>query len=165
MQLRTFVTRKSSTVVSYPSCLPSRAKLTFLASQDPGDGDEGDASSEHSDDDQPPKDRAEEAYETSDLITTVLVESFTLSRSNSPERHPSRSPEPYEVDEDGKGMQSSRPSGVENAKKRVRNKPQYRPKMTREDKRERATGGKRKKAGFLKGNSGTKGKGNKGSTA
>lgn len=35
-------------------------------------------------------------------------------------------------------MKSTRASGVEVAKKRVRNKPQARTKMTREDKKERA---------------------------
>lgn len=50
----------------------------------------------------------------------------------------------------------------EKHKKRVRNKPQYRPKMTKEDKKERAKGGKAKKASFLKGNSGTKARANKG---
>lgn len=55
-----------------------------------------------------------------------------------------------------------RPSGsLGTAKKRIKNKAAFRPKMSRSDKKERATGGKKKKSGFLKGNMGTKGKSNK----
>lgn len=43
-----------------------------------------------------------------------------------------------EEKEKKKAMKSTRASGVESAKKRVRNKPQYRPKMTSADKKERA---------------------------
>lgn len=102
----------------------------------------------------------EAEYETSGLITTVLIESFSLSRSPSPNPQGSPPPGGYEPDEDG--MKSTRVSGSTSSKKRVKNKPQFRPKMSRSDKKERATGGKSKKAGFLKGNAGTKGKANKG---
>jgi hypothetical protein len=46
---------------------------------------------------------------------------------------------------------SGRVSGsLGTAKKRVKNKAAFRPKMTRSDKKARATGGKKQKAGFLK---------------
>ncbi|KAK4701437.1 ribosomal RNA-processing protein 17, partial [Phenoliferia sp. Uapishka_3] len=100
------------------------------------------------------------AYENAELVTTVVIEEFTLSRSNSPvddHRRDSASPEA----EGAKKKVNSGGTG-EKHKKRVRNKPAYRPKMTREDKKARATGGKKVKASFLKGNSATKGRANKG---
>lgn len=51
---------------------------------------------------------------------------------------------------------------VSSHKRRVKNKPQSRLKMTREDKRERAKGKKGLKKAFEKRGGGTKGKGNKG---
>lgn len=87
-----------------------------------------------------------------------MIEDFTLSRSASPvdERQ-------HDSDSDGAPRKKAASGSTgEKHKKRVRNKPAYRPKMTREDKKARATGGKKVKASFVKGNSATKGRSNKG---
>lgn len=103
------------------------------------------------------------AYETTELVTTVSIEPFSLSRSSSPANE-------LDLNEDGEvvypdagpnSMKSTHATGAGASKKRVKNKPAFRPKMSRSDKKDRATGGKKKKAGFLKGNSGTKGKSNR----
>jgi ribosomal RNA-processing protein 17 len=157
-------TRRSCMEVSRVSGYYEEERLMMEVVDAGANDDDSDDESGSDEEESPRKAIVEAEYETSGLITTVLVESFNLSRSPTPERHPSRSPPPggYEVDEDGKGMKSTRVSGSVSSKKRVKNKPQFRPKMSRADKKERATGGKSKKAGFLKGNVGTKGKANKG---
>ncbi|KAL8293389.1 hypothetical protein RQP46_000090 [Phenoliferia psychrophenolica] len=133
------------------------------------DNSNGDSSDEDDADPSAPKaststqkSRAEAAYESAELITTVVIEDFTLSRSASPVSDRGSSPEA------GGGEPRKKTTGAggggtgEKHKKRVRNKPAYRPKMTREDKKARATGGKKVKASFVKGNSGTKARANNG---
>lgn len=145
----------------------ARGLSTHLLSADAGDGEDDELHLEgDEDDDAPPKDRAEAAYESTELVTTVLVESFALSRSSSPVFYRSPSPDSADPDAVGKPRKAKPPvvgeGGAPSAKKRVRNKPQFRPKMSREDKKARATAGKSKAAGFLRSNRGTKGKSNKG---
>lgn len=119
------------------------------------DGSKGSNSDSDDSDDsshEPPAPTA--AYESSELRTTVHIEPLSFSRSPSPEPLPflplSTSSKP------------STSSGEQSHKKRIKNKPQFRPKMSREDKKERATGGKKVKKSFEKNMKGTKGKGNKG---
>lgn len=131
------------------------------AGADPSLSDDDDSNSD-SEDDIPGAPKADEAtYEASDLITTVVVEPFSLSRSASPilrARSDSGSPGP-----EGEGVEEKKKRMEIRSvhKKRVKNKPQSRPKMSRDDKKERAKGGKKVKAGFLKGSAGTKGRSNK----
>ena len=108
----------------------------------------------------------ESAYESLDLVTTVSIEPFSFSRSSSPVARPvtlNADGEAIYPEQDGANAFKSSKSGVNAGKKRVKNKPAARVKMTRVEKRDRATGGKRKAAGFLAGGGKavTKGKGNK----
>ena len=123
------------------------------------------ASGSGSEDEVPGAPRPDEAtYEAADLITTVVVEPFSLSRSASPvlrARSVSDSPPPTRGDDDGEEKKKKVTAINSIHKKRVKNKPQSRPKMSREDKKERAKGGKKVKASFLKGSAGTKGRANK----
>lgn len=104
----------------------------------------------------------QQAYESLDLITTVSVEVFSLSRSSSPSGQPTpvmnADGEVIYPENDENSHKSSK-SGISAGKKRVKNKANMKVKMTRSDKRARATSGKNKKdgnGGFL-GTSGVKG--------
>lgn len=87
-------------------------------------------------------------------MTTVVVEPMSLSRSPTPEP-PNLSAALYD-----KG--AAQPAASVH-KRRIKNKPQMRPKMTREDKKARATGGKKAKKMAEQKGKGTKGRSNKAS--
>lgn len=87
-------------------------------------------------------------------MTTVVVKPMSLSRSPTPEVIPDL----VHYDPDVSGP--SQPIAVIH-KRRIKNKPQMRPKMSREDKKARATGGKKAKKLAEKKGRGTKGRANK----
>ncbi|BGP26315.1 nucleolar protein 12 family protein [Rhodotorula toruloides] len=93
------------------------------------------------------------AYETPDAMTTVVVESLSLSRSPTPEPLPSAPLASFA------STSASQPSSL--YKKRVKNAVQARPKLTRQEKKDRATGGKKTKKKMASKMKGTKGRANK----
>ncbi|KAM0750193.1 hypothetical protein T439DRAFT_247342 [Meredithblackwellia eburnea MCA 4105] len=132
---------------------------------DAGGSDEDSSTEENSDseasDDESPGATGDQTFTTADFQTSVHIEAFSLSRSPSPSPSQSRSirspsPAPQQKKKPDPGQLI-----VEKHKKRVRNKPQARPKMSRKDKIERAKGGKKVKRSFLRGNKGTKGRSDK----
>lgn len=145
------------------SLTPSHSSYTDVEEADPTL--DSDAASDASSSDEDEGDKPDEtAYEANDLVTTVVVEPFSLSRSASPIlRARSLSGSPGPGDDEGEKKSAGPKMAISSAhKRRIKNKPQSRVKMTREDKKERAKGGKKVKAGFLKGSAGTKGRSNKG---
>ncbi|KAL7339426.1 hypothetical protein BJY59DRAFT_757565 [Rhodotorula toruloides] len=115
---------------------------------DAGTGSEGSSDEEGSDEEGPAA-----AYETPDAMTTVVVESLSLSRSPTPEPLP---PAPS-------ASSASTSAGQQSSlyKKRVKNAVQARPKLTRQEKKDRATGGKKTKKKMASKMKGTKGRANK----
>ncbi|GAA6004233.1 hypothetical protein JCM10207_002496 [Rhodosporidiobolus poonsookiae] len=91
----------------------------------------------------------EAAYETADALTTVSVAPLSLSRSPSPDPAYSAEAAPAPV------AGPSQPQGSL-YKKRVRGTVQARPKLTRKDRKEIATGGKKVKKKMLNRMKGTK---------
>ncbi|GAA6056845.1 hypothetical protein JCM3770_003598 [Rhodotorula araucariae] len=95
-------------------------------------------------------DDQEQVYEAPDGdLATVVVEPLSLSRSPTPEPLPSAlaaAPAPKPAQQTSK------------YKKRVKNTVQARPKMSRQDKKDRATGGKKVKKQLANRMKGTKGK-------
>ncbi|BGP33917.1 hypothetical protein JCM10296v2_005726 [Rhodotorula toruloides] len=117
--------------------------------EDDGDtGSEGTSDEEDSDEEGPAA-----AYETHDAMTTVVVESLSLSRSPTPEPLP---PAPSAASASTSAAQQS-----SLYKKRVKNAVQARPKLTRQEKKDRATGGKKTKKKMASKMKGTKGRANK----
>ncbi|SCV74001.1 BQ2448_6431 [Microbotryum intermedium] len=95
-------------------------------------------------------------FESTDLVTTVALEPFSLSRSPSPSL-------PLDLDlPPPPPPKSTTPSTSSTHKRRVKNKPVARMKMSSAEKKERATGSKAVKAKYAKQNKGTKGRSNKG---
>ncbi|GAA5862411.1 hypothetical protein JCM8547_007632 [Rhodosporidiobolus lusitaniae] len=82
----------------------------------------------------------ETTFETADALTTVHVEPLSFSRSPSPE--PSYAPP--DDDEEGKEEKKAQ-APTSSYKKRVRGTVQARPKLTRKDRKDMATGGKKLK--------------------
>lgn len=86
----------------------------------------------------------ETIFESNSLISTVIIEPFSLSRSSSPDLQSrvfdGEGKPVYAINPDGN---KSSKSGIDKGKKRVKNKPAMRMKMSRTDKRDRATGGKK----------------------
>ncbi|BGP42012.1 hypothetical protein JCM10449v2_006009 [Rhodotorula kratochvilovae] len=95
-------------------------------------------------------DEEEQTYEAPDGdLATVVVEPLSLSRSPTPEPLPST----FAAAPPSKPAQQT-----SKYKKRVKNTVQARPKMTRQDKKDRATGGKKVKKQLANRMKGTKGK-------
>ncbi|BGP01892.1 hypothetical protein NBRC10513v2_005534 [Rhodotorula toruloides] len=116
--------------------------------EEAGTGSEGTSDEEGSDEEGPAA-----AYETPDAMTTVVVESLSLSRSPTPEPLP---PAPSAASASTSAAQQS-----SLYKKRVKNAVQARPKLTRQEKKDRATGGKKTKKKMASKMKGTKGRANK----
>ncbi|KAI5479195.1 nucleolar protein 12 family protein [Pseudohyphozyma bogoriensis] len=115
------------------------------------DGSDGSDDDSEASDDEP---LLEEEYDSNALHTTVLVTPMSFSRSPSPVPLPPPSTSELKKPKTGEI--------VETHKKRVKNKPAFRPKMTKEQKKERATGGKKAKKEAMGRNKATKGRANKG---
>ncbi|KDE04658.1 hypothetical protein MVLG_04956 [Microbotryum lychnidis-dioicae p1A1 Lamole] len=97
-------------------------------------------------------------FESTDLVTTVAIEPFSLSRSPSPALPLDRDLPPPPPP-----RSTSTPTTTSSThKRRVKNKPVARMKMSSAEKKERATGSKAVKAKYAKQNKGTKGRSNKG---
>lgn len=86
-------------------------------------------------------------------MTTVVVESLSLSRSPTPE------PLPPALSAASASASAAQQSSI--YKKRVKNAVQARPKLTRQEKKDRATGGKKTKKKLASKMKGTKGRANK----
>lgn len=96
------------------------------------------------------------AYEGPDTLATVTVEPLSLSRSPTPD--------PHAFDPTTSVQQDRPPRPAQQGsvhKKRVKNAPQARPKLTRQEKKERATGAKKVKKKMANKMKGTKGRANK----
>jgi ribosomal RNA-processing protein 17 len=89
-------------------------------------------------------DSPEQTFESADALTTVSVAPLSFSRSPTPEAVVPRVPKEEKVQEGSK------------YKKRVRNTVQARPKLTRKDRKEIVTGGKKVKKKMLTRMKGTK---------
>lgn len=135
----------------------------LLALTDAGSGDEDDDDEDMSgggsdSDDSDAEDGPEVAYETQDALTTVTVEPLSLSRSPTPEPLPA-------LDESDRPIRSSAAAQQQQQgsvhKKRVKNAPQARPKLTRKEKKDRATGPKKVKKKLDNKMKGTKGRANR----
>ncbi|GAA5873684.1 hypothetical protein JCM1840_003000 [Sporobolomyces johnsonii] len=121
------------------------------------DGDDSDDPDSDSGSDSDSSDRPT-AYETPDAVTTVVVEPLSLSRSPSPELPIATSTAIPSAT--STSTSTAQPLGLVH-KKRVKNGAQARPKMSRADKKERATGGKGKKKKLEGRMKGTKGRAHK----
>ncbi|GAA5980705.1 hypothetical protein JCM11641_000181 [Rhodosporidiobolus odoratus] len=109
----------------------------------------GSDSSEHSDSDSP-----EQAYETADALTTVSVAPLSFSRSPTPELPPAPASKTAPSASSASAASSAQQTSL--FKKRVRGTVQARPKLTRKDKKEIVTGGKKVKKQMLHRMKGTK---------
>ena len=127
--------------------------------EEDGFGSDSDANSDASSITGAPK-ADETAYEGGDILTTVVVEPMSLSRSPTPESIPDLVYHDPDAGATTTTKGSSQPIAVIH-KRRIKNKPQMRPKMSREDKKARATGGKKAKKLAEKKGKGTKGRSNK----
>ncbi|GAA5977813.1 hypothetical protein JCM10908_005106 [Rhodotorula pacifica] len=124
---------------------------------DEDEDEDEDMSGSGSDSDAEEEDEAEAAYEGPDsTLTTVTVEPLSLSRSPTPDPHAfdaSTLPPPPTT------AKPTQQGSVH--KKRVKNAPQARPKLTRQEKKDRATGAKKVKKKLANKMKGTKGRANK----
>ncbi|GJN92884.1 hypothetical protein Rhopal_005924-T1 [Rhodotorula paludigena] len=117
--------------------------------EDEDDDFEGGSSDAETDD----EDAEPTAYEAPDGgLATVVVEPLSLSRSPTPEPHVAAAP--------ARPAATSAQQTSEH-KKRVKNAHQARPKLTRQEKKDRATGGKKTKKKLASKMKGTKGRANK----
>ncbi|GAA5918745.1 hypothetical protein JCM1841_006275 [Sporobolomyces salmonicolor] len=122
---------------------------------DEEDGSDSDGGSDAESDEPEPT-----AYETPDAVTTVVVEPLSLSRSPSPVPVvPPPAPAAPSTSSTSTPAAQQQQSSMH--KKRVKNGAQARPKMSRADKKERATGGKGKKKKMEGRMKGTKGRAHK----
>lgn len=139
---------------------PTTEHLLFpdAGSGDDDDDDEDMSGSGSDSDDSDAEDGPEVAYETQDALTTVTVEPLSLSRSPTPEPLPA-------LDESDRPIRSSAAAQQQQQgsvhKKRVKNAPQARPKLTRKEKKDRATGPKKVKKKLDNKMKGTKGRANR----
>ncbi|GAA5964860.1 hypothetical protein JCM8115_000130 [Rhodotorula mucilaginosa] len=99
------------------------------------------------------------AYEGPDTLATVTVEPLSLSRSPTPDLH-AFDPTTLDLGQQDRPPRPAQQQGSVH-KKRVKNAPQARPKLTRQEKKERATGAKKVKKKMANKMKGTKGRANK----
>ncbi|GAA5903825.1 hypothetical protein JCM6882_001325 [Rhodosporidiobolus microsporus] len=127
------------------------AKMAYgdADSSDEEEGDDDDLDSAASADEE--DDSPEAAYETAEALTTVSVEPLSLSRSPSPEPSYASS---LPLDTSDKPSQPQQQGSI--YKKRVRGTVQARPKLTKKDRKEIVTGGKKVKKQMLHKMKGTK---------
>lgn len=97
------------------------------------------------------------AYEGPDALATVTVEPLSLSRSPTPDPD-GTFPTSLDSSRSTTGQQQQQGSVH---KKRVKNAPQARPKLSRQEKKERATGAKKVKKRLANKMKGTRGRANK----
>ncbi|GAA6033907.1 hypothetical protein JCM8097_000397 [Rhodosporidiobolus ruineniae] len=118
--------------------------------EEDGDEDGSGASGSDASSDEEDADAPEAEYETADALTTVSVAPLSLSRSPSPD--PS-----YSAPAPTASAFSSAPAQQTSAyKKRVRSTVQARPKLTKKDRKDIVTGGKKVKKQLLNRMKGTK---------
>jgi hypothetical protein len=137
-----------------PLALLSRTHLhpsTDAGSDEDGEGEPTGSGSDvdlgsnsGADSDSDDSDAPEQTFESADALTTVSVAPLSFSRSPTPEAVVPRVPKEEKVQEGSK------------YKKRVRNTVQARPKLTRKDRKEIVTGGKKVKKKMLTRMKGTK---------
>ncbi|BGP56949.1 hypothetical protein JCM8202v2_004585 [Rhodotorula sphaerocarpa] len=131
---------------------------------DAGDEDEDEDLSGSGSDSDADNDAEEEpgaAYETNEALTTVTVEPLSLSRSPTPEPLPALAGHP-EAGMPPRATTTGPPQPQTSVhKKRVKNAPQARPKLTRQEKKDRATGPKKVKKKLANKMKGTRGRANK----